>query len=360
MNEIRIGMIGLGGMARWHIEQFGKVPGVRITALCDVSAEAVQELGDKLGISPEHRYDSYEALIADGEVDGVVSVTPNNTHAAILKGCIAAGKPLFAEKPLTRTFEEAEEVLELYRHNPIPLMINFSYRNGAAFQHARKFIQAGRLGKINHLFVQYLQEWGAPPSNTPYVWRFDEKVTGTGTLGDLGSHMIDLSQYLLGDRISELQAMLKTIVPERSDPLTGQPYDVLVDDFACFNARFNEGAIGVFQTSRNAIGSGNQHEVTLYGDQGTLHISTLNDQQLIWTHPKENGVKETITELIAVPPEEGLNPWQSFRELIRGNTVSEFASLEEGFNNQAVLEAVVRASQSGGIVSVASLSAKPQ
>ncbi|BBH24577.1 oxidoreductase [Paenibacillus baekrokdamisoli] len=354
MREVKIGIIGLGGMARYHIEQFGKVQGLRIIALCDVSTQALQEIGDQLGIDEARRYQSSEALIADSEVDGVVSVTPNNAHAGILKACIAAGKPLYAEKPLTRTYEEAVEVLELYQRNPIPCIINFSYRNGAAFQYVKQLVQGGKVGRVNHIFVQYLQEWGAPPSRTPFVWRFDESITGTGTLGDLGSHMIDLSQYVLGERISELQAMLTTIIPERPDPLTGLPVKVNVDDFACFNARFSNGTVGVFQTSRNAIGSGNQHELTIYGDAGTLHVSTLNDKQLIWTYAKD-GEPGTVTETIEVPSEHALNPWQSFTDLISGKESAEFASLEDGFNNQAVLEAVLRASKSGTVVSVASL-----
>ncbi len=354
MEEVRIGIIGLGGMARWHIRQFGEVPGVRIAALCDISAQALQEVGDQLSVPASKRYDKFEALIDDPDIDGVVSVTPNHMHAAILKACIAAGKPLFAEKPLTRTFEEAVEVLEMYRKKPIPCMINFSYRNGPAFQYAKKMIREGRLGRINHLFVQYLQEWGAAPFKTPYVWRFDEKVTGTGTLGDLGSHMIDLAQYLLGDEITELQSMLSTIVPERPDPDTGKPVAVKVDDFACFNARFAKGAVGVFQTSRNAVGSGNQHEVSVYGDEGTLHVSTLNDRQLVWIHPKEGG-RESERETIEVPAEAGLNPWKSFAGLVRGEPASEFAGLEEGFRNQLVLEAVVRSDRSREVVSLASL-----
>lgn len=354
MNEVKIGLIGLGGMASWHIQKFSEVAGVRITALCDVNPEALQTESDKLGIADAHRHLSFQALIDDAQVDGVVSVTPNNTHAEILKACILAGKPLFAEKPLTRTYEEAAEVLMLYQQRPIPCMINFSYRNGPAFQYAKQIVQSGKLGRINHLFVQYLQEWGAPPSNTPFVWRFDERITGTGTLGDLGSHMIDLAQYVTGDDITELQAMLATIIPQRPDPGTGEPKKVHVDDFACFNARFASGAVGVFQTSRNAVGSGNQHDISIYGDLGTLHASTMNDGELIWIHPKE-GEPGTVTETVTVQETGRLNPWRSFAGLLKGEPAPEFATLEEGFRNQAVLEAVVRASQSGSVVSVASL-----
>ncbi|TFE31530.1 Gfo/Idh/MocA family protein [Cohnella luojiensis] len=351
--EAGIGVIGLGGMARYHIEQLGKIIGVRIVALCDVSKQALEEVGDKLGVAEDKRYDSIEALIGDAEVDGIVSVTPNDSHAAILKACIETGKPLFAEKPLTRTLAEAEEVLALYESKPIPLLINFSYRNGPAFQFAKEFVREGKLGRINHLFVQYLQDWGSTVKDTPFLWRFDEAVTGTGTLGDLGSHMMDIAEYVTGGRMVELQAMLQTIVPERKDPKTGEPVAVRVDDFACFNARFENGAIGVFQTSRNALGSGNQHEINLYGEAGTLYVSTLNDRQVVWTYPKEDG-SGTVTETIEVPADKGLNPWQEFALRIRGEQQAnpEFASLQEGYRNQLLLETVVRAHLSRSVISV--------
>ncbi|MFC4596823.1 Gfo/Idh/MocA family protein [Cohnella hongkongensis] len=351
--EVGIGVIGLGGMARHHIERLGEVEGAKIVALCDVSPEALAEVGDRLGVPEMRRYRSGEALISDPEVEGIVAVTPNDSHAAILLACIGAGKPLFAEKPLTRTLDEAREVAEAYRRSPMPLLINFSYRNGPAFQYARRFVAEGRLGRLNHLFVQYLQDWGATVKDAPFLWRFDEAVAGTGALGDLGSHMMDLAEYLTGSRMVELQAMLSTIVPQRRDPKTGAPAAVRVDDFACLNARFASGAIGVFQTSRNALGSGNQHEIALYGEKGTLRVSTLNDRELVWIYPAEDG-QGTVTETIAVPESEGLNPWAAFVDGIRSGRPlrPDFAGLEDGYRNQRLLEAVVQAHLSRAAVPV--------
>ena len=107
---------------------------------------------------------------------------------------------------------------------------------------------------------------------------------------------------MLGERITDLQAMLTTIVPERQDLVTGETRKVKVDDFACFHARFGSGAVGVFQTSRNAVGAGNQHELTLYGDEGTLHVSTLNDRQVFWTKHAQG---ESVTETIEAPIGDG-------------------------------------------------------
>jgi len=346
MEEVRIGVIGLGGMSRWHMKNLRGIPGVRITAICDVSKQALAEVGDELGLPAEMRMSDMEALIRSPEVAGIVSVTPNDSHARIIDLCIREGKPLLAEKPLTRTLAEADRAAELYRSSPIPMLINFSYRNGPAFQLAKRWVEEGKLGRIHHLFVQYMQDWGAAVKMTPYVWRFDQAVTGTGALGDLGSHMLDLAEYIAGDAIAEVQAMLQTIVPERPDPQTGEPRQVQVDDFACFHARFDGGAVGVFQTSRNALGCGNQHEITLYGERGTLHASTLNDGQLRWTYLTPDG-GETVTETIDAPADGGLDPWAAFVGLVRGESRHPaYAGFEDGYRNQRLLDAVVRASES--------------
>jgi len=151
---------------------------VTIVAICDVNAQALIEAGEKLGVPVGKRYESIEALIGDPEVEGVISVTPNDSHAAVLKACIEAGKPLFAEKPLTRTYAEAAEVLELQRSKPIPCLINFSYRYGPAFQYAKDFIKQGHLGRINHLFVQYLQDWDMDKSERG--WKRDNNRENRG------------------------------------------------------------------------------------------------------------------------------------------------------------------------------------
>ena len=120
------------------------------------------------------------------------------------------------------------------------------------------------------------------------MWRYNKAVTGTGTLGDLGSHMIDMARFLFGE-FEEITAQLHTIIPERRDPVSGAMAKIEVDDFASFQARMIDGMMGVFQTSRNAFGSGNQHEVSIYGDDGTVHASTLDPERVVWIREEEPG-----------------------------------------------------------------------
>src|SRR5262249_17929248 len=147
-----------------------------------------------------------------------------------------------------------------------------------------------------------------------YNWRFDKSVTGTGTLGDLGSHMIDMARFLFGE-FEELSAQLHTIVPERLDPRTGETVKIEVDDFASFQARVTGDVHGVFQTSRNAIGSGNQHEISIYGDIGTLHASTEDPNRIVWIREEDGQLARTV---LNVPKRCEVKQYEQFLAMLDG------------------------------------------
>lgn len=337
----RIGIIGLGGMANAHVEGLTRfAPFTKVTALCDVSEAALDTFGARLGVAADYRFTDYRDLIASEQVDAVISVTPNVVHAEIMALCMQAGKPFLSEKPFVMTLAEAERVHALYQDYPVRAMIGFSYRYTPAFRYARQLLQEGRIGAVRHFSVQYLQDWGSVECGTPFIWRFDKKVTGTGTLGDLGAHMIDLAHYLIGP-FEELSARLKTIVPERKHPTTGEPVRVEVDDLACFHALMKSGAIGIFQTTRNAVGSGNQHEISLYGDNGTIHASTERPDELIWIY-READTGERVEQRLVVPDEAKLSQWADFGRLLDGEPADGLPDFMAGYENQRVLEAAVR------------------
>lgn len=347
MKRFRIGLIGLGGMAQEHIRWMKAEGRFEIAAVSDVYEEALVNVGEQLGIAEDKRYTDFNRLIEDPDVEAVISVTPNNVHAEIIHGCLQAGKPFMAEKPFTRAFEEAVPLLELYERQPVPAMLAFTYRYTPAFRYARELIRDGRIGSVRSFSLQYLQGWGAAPNNTPYLWRFNKAVTGTGTLGDLGSHMIDMARFLIGE-FEELSAQLHTIIPERHDPSSGTMAKVEVDDFASFQARMTGDAMGVFQTTRNAIGSGNQHEVSVYGDSGTLHASTLNPNQLIWIREEAPGQLATVT--LDVPAHFKVTQYADFASLLEGNVPDGVPGFMDGYRNQEILGAIVRASETKATV----------
>ncbi|QHT59455.1 Gfo/Idh/MocA family oxidoreductase [Paenibacillus lycopersici] len=348
MTTYRIGLIGLGGMAQAHIRWLAEAGGrFRLVAVSDVNPQALAAIGAKHGIAEGKRYADFAQLIADPDVDAVVSATPNDVHAAIVRACLEAGKPFMAEKPFTRDFAEAVPLLALYERRPVPAMIGFTYRYTPAFRYARELVRSGRIGAVRSFASQYLQGWGAALYNGPFVWRFDKTVTGTGALGDLGSHMIDLARFLFGE-FEELSAQMRTIVPARPDPRTGEPVRVEVDDFVSFQARMTGGVMGVFQSSRNAVGSGNQHEMSVYGDIGTIHASTLDADHLVLVREDEEG--RISRSLLEVPDRCKATQYEDFLAMLDGAPTDGLPGIIDGYRNQAVMEAVIRASETRSVV----------
>lgn len=340
MKTYRIGLIGLGGMAHSHLHWINELGRFDIVAISDVNPSVLDQFGDQLSIDSSKRFTNYEQLIVDPDVEAVVSVTPNHIHADIMSACIVAGKPFLGEKPFTRTLDEAQQVFELYEKNPIPTMIGFSYRYTPAFRYMRELIKQGMVGDVHSFSIQYLQGWGK--ANQPYIWRFDKEITGTGSLGDLGSHMIDMARFLFGE-FEELSAQMKTIIPERLNVATNQMVPIKVDDYASFQARMTGDVMGVFQTSRNAVGSGNQHEVSLYGDLGTLHASTVNPDQLIWIKEESSG--QLVKQILDVPQQYKLKQYEHFLALLDDTADETLPTLIDGYRNQQVLEAIIKSSK---------------
>ena len=336
----RVGIIGLGGMAYAHIRGVQALRDCKITALCDVDAARLRQAGEELGIGSEHLYTDYQALIHDPAVDSIISVTPNQLHAEVMEACLRAGKPFLSEKPFTLTYEEARRVKAAYEKGPVPSMIGFSYRYTPAFRMARRLVQEGRIGNVRTFFVQYMQGWGSPLYDTPYVWRFDRQASGTGALGDLGSHMIDLAHFIVG-RFQSVSSMMETIVPERRSLDGASMRKVEVDDYASFQARMASGALGLFQTSRVAIGSDNQLEITLYGDTGTIRASTVDADHLVWVY-RDDRTGQLAELKLRVGSGDRLSQWEDYLRMLAGTADETLPDLASGYENQRVIEAVVR------------------
>ncbi|WP_373231723.1 Gfo/Idh/MocA family protein [Cohnella sp.] len=356
MTEIRIGIIGLGGMSYSHMEHIDKLKDVRIIAVSDTNAEAIERAANRYNIPKVKQYSDYTDLIKDPEVDAVLSITPNDVHYEIVKCCLLHKKPFMTEKPFTRTFQEAYELNQLFdaEANQMPSMVGYSYRYIASFRYARDLIRQGKLGPIRHVFVQYLQSWGLPMYETPMNWRYSHEISGTGVLADLGTHMVDAARYLIGE-FEEVSAMLKNLVPQRRDPNSNNMIPVDIDDFSGFLALLENDVAGVFQTSRNAYGSGNQLEVTIYGEKGTLSVSCENPEQLTWIHPnpEQDNPSNSVKELQKVPYEYVIGQMQDFFDMLRGNGRDGLPTLKDGYANQEVLEAIFQAAQAKRTIELA-------
>jgi predicted dehydrogenase len=254
-----------------------------MVALCGRDAAAVQAAADRQGWASAET--DWRALIARDDIDLVDVCTPGDSHAEIAIAALQAGKHVLCEKPLANTVAEAEVMTAAAgRASAIGIrsMVGFNYRRVPAIALARSMVVAGRLGAIRHVRASYLQDWLTDPS-FPLTWRLQQERAGSGALGDLGAHVIDLAQYLTGEPITAVSGTTTTFVRQRPLPAAagaGQPGQVTVDDAAVFTARIGAGTtLGSFEATRFAAGRKNALLLELNGERGSLafDLERLNE-----------------------------------------------------------------------------------
>jgi predicted dehydrogenase len=245
----------------------------------DVTAELAETARDRYGFD-ESAHD-WRSVVERQEIDIVDIVTPNNSHAEIAIAAAKAGKHIICEKPLARTGAEAKTMLDAVEKAGVTNMVAFNYRRTPAVALAKKYIDEGRIGTIVSFRGTYLQDWSADP-NGPLSWRFQKKIAGSGTIGDIGTHVVDFARYLVGE-ITEVNALVKTHIATR--PLQPGGFDQLaasdksgtgprgavdVDDEMLTLVKFEGGAIGSIEATRNAYGRNNFLTFEIHGDKGSL------------------------------------------------------------------------------------------
>ena len=297
---LRVGMVGYAFMGAAHSHAWRTAPRFfdlplqpQLTAVAGRNASGVGAAADKLGW--ESTETDWHRLIERDDVDLIDICTPGNTHAEIATAALEAGKHVLCEKPLANSVEEAERmtvVAEAAAKRGVFAMCGFSYRRTPALALAKRMVDEGRLGTIRHVRAQYLQDW-LSDANAPMTWRLDKSKSGSGSLGDIGAHSIDAAQWITGQKITGVSALLETFVPER--PLAGDLVGlgghgdvgqdaprgaVTVDDAAIFSARFEDtrfdggaaagGAVGVFEATRYALGRKNAMRLELNGTKASI------------------------------------------------------------------------------------------
>ncbi|WP_328993096.1 Gfo/Idh/MocA family oxidoreductase [Kribbella sp. NBC_01245] len=286
MATLGVGQIGYAFMGAAHSQAWRSAPrffdlplNPVMSVLCGRDKNAVEQAAGKLG------WDSVETdwrdVLTRDDVQVVDVCTPGDTHAEIAIAALEAGKHVLCEKPLANTVAEAEAMAAAAAKasaQGIRSMVGFTYRRVPAIALARQLVAEGKLGTIRHVRAQYLQDWIVDPE-APLSWRLQKDRAGSGALGDIGAHIVDLTQYITGDLITEVSGQLETFVKERPLPtehsgLTGtagtERGPVTVDDAAIFLARFREGALGVFEATRFATGRKNAIRIEINGSDGSL------------------------------------------------------------------------------------------
>ena len=220
-------------------------------------------------------------MVARDDIDLIDICSPGDSHAEIAIAALEAGKHVLCEKPLANSVDDAERMAEAARRaypNGQRAMVGFSYRRVPAIVHARNLVAAGRLGEIREVRAQYLQDWLSDAAG-PMTWRLDKSVAGSGSLGDIGAHIIDMAQYVTGELLQSVSATMHTFVTER--PLLGESRGlsgtasetmgaVTVDDAAWFTGRFSGGILGSFEATRYATGRRNALRLEISGSRGAI------------------------------------------------------------------------------------------
>ncbi|MGN6563896.1 MAG: Gfo/Idh/MocA family protein [Thermomicrobiales bacterium] len=378
MAEIGIGMIGYKFMGRAHSNGWRQVghffdvdPQPRLRAICGRDEAATRDAAITLG------WEGYETdarqLIARDDI-GIVDVcTPGNTHHDLALAAIQAGKHVICEKPLANTLAEAREMRDAAAQADVVNMVNFNYRRVPAVQLAKRLIAEGRIGTVRHWRAVYLQDWIVDPE-FPLVWRLRKELAGSGALGDLGAHIVDLSHYLVGP-IASVSGATETFIKERpleaasaahgldaaASSETGQ---VTVDDAVIFLARFANGAIGTFEATRFATGRKNFNSFEINGSRGSIvfNLERLNELQVYSADdPADAAGFRTILVTDASQPFAGawwpgghIIGWEhtfthGFKDFLDGVRTGQSPAPDfaDGYRCQAVLDAVERSAASG-------------
>ncbi|KQX72482.1 MULTISPECIES: Gfo/Idh/MocA family protein [Aeromicrobium] len=286
--DLGIAMVGYAFMGAAHSQAWRTAPAFfdlplrpRLRAVCGRNEDAAGEVARRFGW--ESVETDWRALLTRDDVDVIDVCTPGNTHAEIAIAALEAGKHVLCEKPLANTVEEAEAMADAAAaaaERGVRAMVGFTYRRTPAVALARQLVASGRLGTIRHVRGQYLQDWLAD-ENAPLSWRLDKSLAGSGALGDIGAHVIDMAQFVTGTSIASVSGLMETFVQTRplggdhatlggSSSVDAERGPVTVDDAAAFTARFVGGAIGVFEATRFATGRKNALRLEINGTLGSL------------------------------------------------------------------------------------------
>jgi predicted dehydrogenase len=353
IREIGVGILGYAFMGKAHANGFRTLSYMawppplhpKLVSIAGRDAAAVGEAARRYGF--ERSVTDWNELVSDPEVELFDNSGPNNLHAEPTLAAAEAGKHVICEKPLAR---DANESLELWRSVEaagVVHMCAFNYRFVPAVRLAREMLEAGKLGEIHHFRGSYLQDWGA---TTDEVWRFDKSAAGSGALGDLGAHVVDLARYLVGE-IAEVAGVMRTFQPGRS-----------VDDAFEAAVAFSDGPVGTIEATRFAAGRKNAFRWEVNGANGSIAFDLERPNEL---QVSEGG--EGFRTLLVTQPDHPFIGWwwppghvigwehtfvHELEHLLgaiagRNAVAPHGATFEDGYRAAEICDAIVRSAEAG-------------
>jgi len=393
VDTVKVGLIGAGFMGKAHSLAYAAMPmffwpapamPVR-SIIADVNSELAAEAAMRYGF--ERSADDWRRVVDDPEVDLVDIATPNHLHAEIAVAAAAAGKHILCEKPLARSGEEARGMYEAVRDAGIVHMVAFNYRRTPAVALAKKYIDEGAIGRVLSFRGTYLQDWSADP-DSPLSWRFQKAIAGSGALGDIGTHVLDIARYLVGE-VSAVNAMLSTFIPDRPiaagglDPLgaaqkrTDAPRGrVDVDDEMLTMLQFATGAVGSVEATRNAYGRNNFLTFEVHGSEGSivfnyerrdeLQVCFASDQadrrgfRTVYTgpaHPYGDGLWPIPALGIGYGETKIIEAHDLFRAIVDGTPAT--PDFGDGYRVELIADAIGASATAGAWVNVVTFDQQP-
>jgi predicted dehydrogenase len=294
--EVGFGMLGYAFMGRAHSNALKTLPYMmyppvanpKLVAISGRDESEVAEAAKRYGY--QKYYTDWRAMVEDEEVQVLDNGGPNDIHAEPSILAAQLGKHVLCEKPLARTAEESKTMLEAVEKAGVKHMVAFNYRFVPAVRMIRELIDAGAFGQIYHFRAVYLQEWIMPHYGENKIWRLDKKVAGSGAIGDLGAHIIDLAHYLVGG-MKSIAANTQTFIKTRPLPDGSGEGEVDVDDAFVAAVEFENGALGTLESTRFAGGRKNYNCFEINAEKGSVrfNLERLNELQVFWVgeEPKE-------------------------------------------------------------------------
>lgn len=277
MKQLRIGLVGYGFMGRTHSNAYRKVNNFFdldhqcvLQAVCARDEAKVRAFAEKWGYKSIET--DWRKLVAREDIDAIDICTPNNSHAEIAIAAAKAGKMILCEKPLSMNGAEGRKMVAAVEKAKVPNMVWYNYRRVPAVTLAKELIDEGRLGRIFHYRAKFLQDWTISPElpqGGAGLWRLDAKAAGSGVTGDLLAHCIDTAIWLNGS-IERVNGMTETFIKERKHTLTGKVEKVGIDDACAFLARFKNGSLATFESTRYARGHKALYTFEINGEHASI------------------------------------------------------------------------------------------
>lgn len=314
---LRVALIGHGFMGAAHSQgwrvapRFHELPAEpEMALLVGRNARAVEASARKWGWAETHT--DWQTAVARDDIDVIDIVTPGGSHAEIAIAALEAGKHVLCEKPLANTLEEAEAMAAAADRadKGVFAMVGFTYRRVPAAAFARDLVLSGAIGEVRQVRAAYLQDW-LVDSEAPLTWRLQKESAGSGALGDLGAHAVDLSQFITGQKITGVSGILNTFVHER--PLLAEASglagtagtargNVTVDDLALFSGRFDGGAVGSFEATRMSTGRKNALRIEVAGSLGAISFDLENMNSLGFYDATAPDTRQGFTNIMVTEP----------------------------------------------------------